>query len=354
MARSIFYKHARYRRCFIAIVAAVTWCTVSAAYGAGSAHWQDQVTISGSPASNVTTGQAYSFTPSASATSGRSLVFAITNKPSWATFSSSTGQLSGTPSVGSVGAYSNIVIGVSDGWKSATLPAFGIQVMASTNTGPSTPPLTISGTPPTNDVAGNAYSFQPTANGGGATRSFSAQNKPAWANFSIATGLLSGTPSSAQTGTYPNIVVSVSDGVSSSALTPFSITVSAATASSPTVSLSASPSTISSGSASTLSWSSTNATSCSASGGWSGSEPTSGSASTGGLSATTTYTLSCSGSGGSASQSVTVSVSAPPPNPAVSLSASPSSVSSGTASTLTWSSAGRAVSRRAAVRARVC
>ena len=201
----------------IALVTSAASCTLNVAYGAGSAHRQDEVTITGSPASEVGAGQAYSFTPSATDTSGRTLVFAITNMPPWASFSTSTGRLSGTPSAGSVGTYQNIVIRVSDAWQSASLPAFAIQVLA---------PPTISGTPRTSDVVGNAYSFQPTATGpSGTTLAFSVQNKPSWANFSIATGLLSGTPSSTQTGTYSNIVLSVSDGVSSSSLAPFSITV---------------------------------------------------------------------------------------------------------------------------------
>jgi len=65
------------------------------------------------------------------------------------------------------------------------------------------------------------------------TLSFSVQNKPTWANFSIASGLLSGTPATSQTGTYTNIVVSVSDGQASSALPAFSITVTAPTVSPP-------------------------------------------------------------------------------------------------------------------------
>jgi hypothetical protein len=59
------------------------------------------------------------------------------------------------------------------------------------------------------------------------TLSFSVQNMPTWATFSIASGLLSGTPTTAQTGTYSNIVISVSDGQASSALAPFSIAVTA-------------------------------------------------------------------------------------------------------------------------------
>jgi hypothetical protein len=75
-------------------------------------------------------------------------------------------------------------------------------------------------------VAGQAYAFQPTATGAaGAMLSFSSSNKPAWANFNIATGALTGTPSSAQVGTYSNISISVSDGTNSAALPVFAITV---------------------------------------------------------------------------------------------------------------------------------
>jgi hypothetical protein len=83
---------------------------------------------------------------------------------------------------------------------------------------------TLSGTPSTSIVAGNAYSFQPTAaDANGDTLAFSIQNKPSWATFSTATGRLSGTPSSA--GTYSSITISVSDGKVSTALSAFSITV---------------------------------------------------------------------------------------------------------------------------------
>ncbi|MGB9331000.1 MAG: putative Ig domain-containing protein, partial [Steroidobacteraceae bacterium] len=77
--------------------------------------------ISGTPASTVLVGQNYSFTPSAHDARDRTLIFAIANKPAWATFSASSGQLSGTPSAANVGAYADIVIAVSDGRRTATL-----------------------------------------------------------------------------------------------------------------------------------------------------------------------------------------------------------------------------------------
>jgi len=87
-------------------------------------------TISGSPSTTVMQGQSYSFTPSANDANGDSLTFSITNKPGWATFSASTGLLSGTPTAANVGNYSNIQISVSDGQASANLAAFSISVVA--------------------------------------------------------------------------------------------------------------------------------------------------------------------------------------------------------------------------------
>lgn len=181
--------------------------------------------ISGTPATTVQAGVHYSFEPAASDPAGKALTFSISNGPAWASFSASTGQLSGTPGTANVGTYSSIVITVSDGTLSASLPAFTIQVTAA----PTAPP-TISGSPATTIKAGTAYSFAPTAlSSSGATLSFSIQNKPSWATFSIATGQLSGTPASSNAGTYSNIVISVSDGKLSAALPAFAIAVTAAT-----------------------------------------------------------------------------------------------------------------------------
>jgi hypothetical protein len=181
-------------------------------------------TISGTPANAVQATKAYSFTPSASDADGDTLTFSISGKPSWASFNTSTGRLSGTPTASQVNTYGGIVISVSDGKASASLPAFSINVTAAPNTAP-----TISGTPVTSVVAGSAYSFTPTASDAdGDMLAFSISGKPAWAAFNTATGKLSGTPASGQTGSYMNIVISVSDGTASAALPAFAITVSPA------------------------------------------------------------------------------------------------------------------------------
>jgi hypothetical protein len=89
-------------------------------------------TISGTPATSVKAGTAYSFTPTASSPRGGTLTFSITNKPAWATFSTTTGQLSGTPATTDIGTFANITITVSDGTASAALAPFTITVQSGT------------------------------------------------------------------------------------------------------------------------------------------------------------------------------------------------------------------------------
>lgn len=97
-------------------------------------------TISGTPLNSCTMGAWYNFTPTANDQDGNALAFTITNKPSWATFSTSTGMLSGTATAGT---FSNIQIAVSDGNLSAALPAFSIVVASSGGTGSSDTPVPV-------------------------------------------------------------------------------------------------------------------------------------------------------------------------------------------------------------------
>lgn len=176
-------------------------------------------TISGSPATSVGINQAYSFQPTARDANGDALSFSISNKPTWATFNTGSGRLSGTPTAAAT--HSNIVIKVSDGKATASLPAFTISVSAAANRAP-----TISGTPATAINANSAYSFRPTAaDADGDALAFSIANKPAWATFSTSTGQLAGTPAAADVGSYSGIVISASDGKTSVSLPAFAISV---------------------------------------------------------------------------------------------------------------------------------
>lgn len=107
--------------------------------------------ISGSPQSAIKIGDIYSFVPSASDPDGDPLTFSIRNKPVWAQFNASTGQLSGQPTLGNVGVFDNIEISVSDQTSTATMPRFSITVsqvaLASTTLAWAAPTENVDGTP---------------------------------------------------------------------------------------------------------------------------------------------------------------------------------------------------------------
>lgn len=182
--------------------------------------------IAGSPGTSVQAGGNYSFAPSASDPDGDPLQFMISNAPSWAGFSATTGALTGTPTLAQVGTYSNIVISVSDGTATASLPPFAISVTAPV---PVNLPPTITGVPATSVVANSTYRFTPGASDpDGDPLGFVIIGKPAWATFSTSTGTLTGTPGPAQAGIYLNIGISVSDGKATASLPVFAITVTSA------------------------------------------------------------------------------------------------------------------------------
>ncbi|WP_081231701.1 ExeM/NucH family extracellular endonuclease [Pseudoalteromonas luteoviolacea] len=166
--------------------------------------------IGGKPELTVGAGRVYSFTPTASDQNKDDLTFSIVNKPSWATFDTQSGRLSGTPAVADIAVYENIQISVTDGKSTVSLPSFNIEVVD-----PSTikNPPTISGKPNTSAVVDVAYSFKPQANDvDNDTLTFSITNKPTWATFNTQNGELSGTPSSKDIGITSNIVIGVTDG----------------------------------------------------------------------------------------------------------------------------------------------
>lgn len=122
---------------------------------AGAVNAQAGVSISGSPATSDVVGTAYKFTPTATDTKRRTLSFRISNKPTWASFSTATGTLSGTPASANVGTTSDIMITVTDGRWSASLAPFSITVTG-TAPAPTTGSATISWSPPTTNSDGSA------------------------------------------------------------------------------------------------------------------------------------------------------------------------------------------------------
>ncbi|WP_138543612.1 Ig-like domain-containing protein, partial [Pseudoalteromonas rubra] len=196
--------------------------TVSlAAFSLTVTNTNDAPVISGTPATSVNEDTGYSFVPTASdVDSNDTLTFSVTNLPSWASFSTSTGAITGTPANSDVGTYQGIVVSVTDGTQTASLDAFAITVV-NVNDAP-----VISGTPETSVNEDAAYSFTPVASDiDGDSLTFSIANQPTWASFDAQTGTLSGTPSNSDVGTTSDIVISVSDGTTSTSLTAFSLTV---------------------------------------------------------------------------------------------------------------------------------
>jgi hypothetical protein len=106
-------------------------------------------TISGTPTTTLVVNNPWSFTPTASDPDGDTLTFSITGQPSWASFDSKTGKLSGTPST--AGSHGPITITVSDGRASTSLKAFTLQVDA-----PTLGAATVSWEPPTQRTDGSA------------------------------------------------------------------------------------------------------------------------------------------------------------------------------------------------------
>jgi hypothetical protein len=108
--------------------------------------------ISGTPRTIVGSGERYSFKPSVTDPDSTVFRFEISGKPAWAKFDVLTGRLYGTPELGDVGVYRDIVISVSDGKANASLQAFSIEVVDSRS---ATGSETLKWTPPTENEDGS-------------------------------------------------------------------------------------------------------------------------------------------------------------------------------------------------------
>jgi Fibronectin type III domain len=110
-------------------------------------------TISGRSRTSINVGSVYGFTPTVTNPSGDTLVFSIQNKPAWATFDTVSGAPAGTPTAADAGTYADIVISVTDGTTSASLPAFTLTVQQISNGA-----VTLDWTPPTQNTDGTVLS----------------------------------------------------------------------------------------------------------------------------------------------------------------------------------------------------
>ena len=116
--------------------------------------------ISGTAPSEVVAGNNYIFVPLATDDDGDSLIFSITNKPSWANFDPNTGQLSGVPTHADIGLYSNIVIMVNDGNGGTDALTFSINVLEDSD---NQAPILVAPIPDQTVQEGNAYTYDVSA-----------------------------------------------------------------------------------------------------------------------------------------------------------------------------------------------
>ena len=191
----------------------------------------DDPTIAGTPDTSVDEDSAYSFVPTADdPDTGDTLAFSIQNQPSWASFSTTTGELSGTPLNDDVGITADIVITVTDSTaRSADLAAFDLTVV-NTNDAP-TVANAIPDQPATEDAP---FSFTFAADtfadvDAGDTLTYSATQSddsplPSWLTFTPATRTFSGTPLNGDVGTL-NVKVTATDSTSAAVSDLFDITV---------------------------------------------------------------------------------------------------------------------------------
>jgi hypothetical protein len=137
------------------------------------------------------------------------MTFEVQNLPDWASFSTTTGTISGTPTT--AGVYSDIIITATSGSSSASLASFSIEVFDTGST------VSISGTPASYAIVGSNYSFTPTAvDTLGASIIFNETNLPDWATFSTETGTITGTPTAE--GAHLGVSITASNDNGSDAL----------------------------------------------------------------------------------------------------------------------------------------
>jgi hypothetical protein len=163
----------------------------------------------------ITVGTNYSFTPTASDSDGGKLVFSIQNPPSWASFDTTTGRLSGSPKITDTGTTLNILITATDGTAKASLAAFSITVTAT----PVTPgTATVSWVAPTENVNGTALTDLAGYNVYYGTNSASLNQKAPVSNA----GATAYTVNGLTTGTWYFAVTSYTSGGVESARSPLS------------------------------------------------------------------------------------------------------------------------------------
>ena len=178
----------------------------------------DAPVISGTAATTVALDGEYSFLPVASDVDGDSLTFSVSGAPSWLAIDAATGALTGTAS--SLEDASSVVVSVTDGTDSVSLPAFAISVVQ-TNVAPVANAANLTTDEDT------ATTFTPSgSDSNGDTISFILVTAPSNGTVNDASGVWTYTPSADFNGT-DSFSFKANDGELDSAVVAVSVTVTA-------------------------------------------------------------------------------------------------------------------------------
>lgn len=163
--------------------------------------------VSGTPSGTAVENSAYSAAFVASGGSGSGYVYSIIGTlPAGLALNTSTGVLSGVPSVGSAGSYTGLKIHVVDGaGGQADSALFSIIVSPAS--------LTLAGSPSSSATEGSAYAAAFVASGGsGSGYVYSITGTlPSGLSLNPVSGVLSGTPAVGSAGSYSGLRVHVGD-----------------------------------------------------------------------------------------------------------------------------------------------
>ena len=155
---------------------------------------------------SVNEGELLAFTISATDINGDTLTYSATNLPSSAIFDLATGAFSWTPAYDEAGTYSDIIFTVSD---SALLDSETITITVNNTSAP--PVLASIGDKAVNEGALLEFTISATDSDEDVL-TYSASNLPTGASFDAGTQTFSWTPDYADSGTYSDIIFTVSDG----------------------------------------------------------------------------------------------------------------------------------------------
>ncbi|MGI2155630.1 Ig-like domain-containing protein, partial [Shewanella oncorhynchi] len=180
----------------------------------------DAPVISSPAITTATQDIAYSYTVIATDLDvGAVLTLSVVTKPSWLSFNSVTGLLSGTPSNADVGSHA-VLLRVTDADGLTADQSFSITVTNSNDA----PTITSTATTAAVQEAVYSYTFAATDVDVDDVLTLSAVTIPSWLSFNAATGLLSGTPGNADVGSHP-VTLRVTDTDGLTAEQSFGITV---------------------------------------------------------------------------------------------------------------------------------